>query len=45
MTKAGTKRGHPGRGDRGAGGGVRREDGSGGGVGNRNTPRQPPKKK
>lgn len=35
------KRGHPGRGDRGACKGTRREDGSGGGVGNRNTPRQP----
>lgn len=34
-------RGHPGRGDRGDCGGIRREDGSGGGVGNRGTPRQP----
>lgn len=34
-------RGNPGRGDRGACGGTRKKDGSGGGVGNRNTPRQP----
>lgn len=34
-------RGHPGRGDQGACGGARRRDGSGGGVGNRGTERQP----
>ena len=39
-------RGSTGRGGRGACGGSRRRDGSGGGVGNRNTVRQPkPKKK
>ena len=38
------KVGHPGRGSRGACGGVRRKDGSGGGKGNRNTPRRPAKK-
>ena len=39
-------RGNAGRGSRGACGGVRRRDGSGGGVGNRGTRRQPtPKKK
>jgi len=36
--------GHPGRGDRGACGGDRRRDGSGGGVGNRGTSRQPTKR-
>lgn len=45
MTARRTNRGHPGRGDAGAGGGIRREDGSGGGVGNRGTSRQPPKRK
>ena len=34
-----------GQGGRGACGGVRRRDGSGGGVGNRGTKRQPPKKR
>ena len=34
-------RGHPGRGSRGACGGTRRRDGSGRGVGNRGTARQP----
>lgn len=34
-------RGHPGRGSRGACGGTRRRDGSGGGVGNRGTADQP----
>ena len=39
-------RGSAGRGGRGACGGSRRRDGSGKGVGNRGTPRQPsPKKK
>lgn len=33
-----------GRGDRGACEGIRKQDGSGGGVGNRNTPSQPKKK-
>jgi len=37
-------RGNAGRGSRGACGGQRRRDGSGGGVGNRGTRRQPPKK-
>ena len=36
-------RGHPGRGGRGACGGTRRRDGSGRGVGNRGTSRQPKK--
>lgn len=45
MAKENT-RGNPGRGARGAGGGKRRRDGSGGGVGNIGTARQPkPKKK
>jgi len=35
------KRGSAGRGSRGAGGGVRRKDGSGGGKGNLGTSRQP----
>lgn len=40
------QRGHPGRGRQGTGGGKRRRDGSGKGVGNYGTPRQPaPKKK
>ena len=34
-------RGNEGRGSRGDCGGTRRRDGSGGGRGNRNTPRQP----
>jgi len=38
-------RGNAGRGSRGACGGTRRRDGSGGGVGNRGTKRQPKKKK
>jgi len=37
-------RGNAGRGKRGAGGGVRRRDGSGRGVGNIGTRRQPKKK-
>ena len=37
------KRGNAGRGSRGACGGTRRRDGSGGGVGNRGTSRQPKK--
>lgn len=36
-------RGHPGRGGRGACGGTRRRDGSGRGIGNRGTSRQPRK--
>ena len=46
--KMATKQGHPGRGGKGSCGGTRRkaEDGSGGGVGrNRNTSKQPKKKK
>jgi len=39
------KRGNAGRGSRGACGGTRRRDGSGGGKGNRGTPRQPALKK
>ena len=39
------KRGSVGRGKRGAGGGARRRDGSGGGVGNFGTSRQPKKRK
>jgi len=35
------KRGNQGRGGRGACGGQRRRDGTGGGVGNQNTDRQP----
>jgi len=38
-------RGSVGRGSRGACGGVRRRDGSGGGVGNRGTRRQPRRKR
>lgn len=38
-------RGHPGRGQQGACGGERRRDGSGRGVGNIGTERQPPPKK
>jgi len=38
-------RGSAGRGSRGACGGVRRRDGSGGGVGNRGTRRQPRRKR
>jgi len=38
------KRGNKGRGGRGSCGGKRRRDGSGGGVGNRNTKMQPKKK-
>ena len=38
-------RGHPGRGSRGACGGTRRRDGSGRGVGNRNTSRRPRRRK
>ena len=38
-------RGNKGRGSRGSCGGNRRRDGSGGGQGNRNTPRQPEKKR
>lgn len=37
-------KGNKGRGGQGACGGKRKQDGSGGGVGNRNTPRQPKKK-
>jgi len=40
-----TKRGNAGRGGKGSCGGTRRRDGSGGGVGNRRTSRQPRKKK
>jgi len=40
-----TSRGNAGRGRRGAGGGVRRRDGSGRGTGNYGTSRQPKKKK
>ena len=40
-----TRRGNAGRGDKGAGGGVRRRDGSGGGIGNRGTAQEPKKKK
>jgi len=40
-----TRRGSVGRGSRGACGGTRRRDGSGGGVGNRGTSRQPRRKK
>jgi len=40
-----TTRGNIGRGSRGACGGTRRRDGSGGGRGNRKTPRQPEKRK
>ena len=39
------QKGHPGRGGKGSCGGTRRRDGSGKGVGNKNTPRQPAKKK
>lgn len=39
------KRGNKGRGSRGACGGTRRRDGSGRGIGNRGTRRQPRKKK
>ena len=39
------KRGSTGRGARGTCGGTRRKDGSGGGVGNRGTLRQPRRKK
>ena len=39
------QRGNPGRGDKGACGGERRRDGSGRGVGNRGTPKQPAKKR
>ena len=39
-----TKRGSAGNGSRGACGGTRKFDGSGKGVGNKNTPRQPKKK-
>ena len=39
-----TGRGSTGRGSKGACGGSRRRDGSGGGKGNINTPRQPRKK-
>ena len=38
------QRGNEGRGGHGACGGKRRRDGSGGGVGNDGTKRQPPKK-
>jgi len=38
-------RGNAGRGDRGACGGERRRDGSGGGRGNTRTPRQPERRK
>lgn len=38
-----SSRGNPGRGSRGACNGIRREDGSGGGTGNRGTTRQPAK--
>ena len=38
-------RGHPGRDDRGAYGGTRRRDGSGRGIGNHGTPRQPAKER
>ena len=38
-------RGHPGRDDRGAYGGTRRRDGSGRGIGNHGTPRQPTKER
>ena len=38
------KRGNKGRGSRGSCGGNRRRDGSGGGVGNRKTSRQPKRK-
>jgi len=38
-----TGRGNAGRGGRGSCGGTRRRDGSGGGVGNRGTKRQPPR--
>ena len=37
-------KGNAGRGDKGAGGGTRRRDGSGKGVGNRGTSRQPKRK-
>jgi len=40
-TGRGTSRGNPGRGSRGACGGTRRRDSSGGGSGNKNTPNQP----
>ena len=39
------KKGNKGRGDRGACGGTRKRDGSGGGTGNRGTTKQPAKKK
>ena len=39
-----TTRGNAGRGSRGACGGTRRRDGSGGGTGNRNTSKQPKKR-
>ncbi len=39
-----TTRGNAGRGSKGACGGTRRRDGSGGGTGNRGTSRQPKKK-
>jgi len=39
------KRGNVGRGSRGACGGTRRRDGSGGGIGNRGTSKQPTKGK
>ena len=38
-------KGNPGRGGRGGCGGTRRRDGSGRGIGNKGTKRQPPKKK
>ena len=38
-------RGNAGRGDKGACGGTRKRDGSGGGSGNRNTSKQPKKKR
>ena len=42
--RSNTGRGSTGRGSKGACGGTRKRDGSGGGRGNRNTSRQPRKK-
>ena len=44
MNGRGLGRGRGGRGGQGACGGTPRRDGSGGGIGNRGTTRQPPKK-
>jgi len=45
MAKRGNAGRGGGRGDKGACGGTRKEDGSGGGVGNRGTKNQPTKKR